>query len=194
MIATNMPRVIHQETFANVYSDMDVKLRSWLTLNSQVRYDVENRRFNETYHRLTLQPNNVWSATVSYRYLINNDQALVDPLILQSRSRETMPESAFEIPGHKTIQASLHYRLNENWAARVAERFEARDGTLEEQQYTIYRDLRSWTAALSLRIRQNHDVGAKNDFTIAVTFSLKAFPRFGLGSDTDQPQLLLGSG
>lgn len=193
-IATNIAHIIHQETFANVYSDMDLRLRSWLTLNSQLRYDVENRRFNEAYHRLTLQPNNVWSASLSYRYLINNDAALVDPLILQSRSRATMPESAFEIPGHKTIQASLHYRLNENWAARIAERFEARDGTLEEQQYTIYRDLRSWTAALSLRIRENHDAGRKEDFTIAVTFSLKAFPRFGLDSDTEQPQLLLGSG
>jgi LPS-assembly protein len=195
IIATNVPVRIHQERFANVFSDADFKLRSWLTLNSQVRYDVENHRFNETYHRITAQPNNVWSASLSYRYLINNDTALVDPLILQSHSREAMPESAFEIPGHKTITGSVHYRLNENWAARISERFEARDGTLEEQQYTVYRDLRSWTAALSFRIRQNREtVGRKEDFTIAVTFSLKAFPRFNLGSDTEQPQLLLGSG
>jgi hypothetical protein len=104
-----------------------------------------------------------------------------------------MPETAFEIPGHKTIGTSLRYRLNENWAARIEERFEARDGTWEEQQYTVYRDLRSWTAALSFRYTQNR-VGRRDDYTIAVTFSLKAFPRFNLNSDSEQPQLLLGSG
>jgi hypothetical protein len=97
------------------------------------------------------------------------------------------------VPGHKTITASFRYRLNENWAARITERYEARDGVFEEQQYTIYRDLRSWTAALSFRFGENPDA-RKHDFTVALTFSLKAFPRFGLGSDSEHPQFLLGSG
>jgi hypothetical protein len=185
---------IHQEYFANVYSEMDIRPRSWLAINSLLRYDVEGHRLNESFHEITVQPNNVWSASLSYRYLINNDPALVDPLILQlQHSAVPVPTEELNIPGHKTIQASAHYRLNENWAARIDERFEARDGTFEEQQYTIYRDLRSWTAALSFRLRENR-VGRRNDFTVALTFSLKAFPRFGLGSDTEHPQLLLGSG
>lgn len=185
---------IHQEYFANVYSEMDIRPRSWLVFNSLLRYDVEGRRFNETFNQITVQPNNVWSASLSYRYLINNDPALVNPLIQQlQHSAIPVPSQELEVPGHKTIQASMYYRLNENWAGHIAERFEARDGTFEEQQYTIYRDLRSWTAALSFRLRENR-VGRKNDFTVALTFSLKAFPRFGLGSDTEHPQLLLGSG
>ena len=157
---------------------------------------MENNRFNETLHQVTLQPNNVWSASLSYRYLINNDPGLVDPLVLQLQHSDTnpIPSQELEVPGHKTIQASAHYRLSENWAARISERFEGRDGTFEEQQYTIYRDLRSWTAALSFRFSQNRNAGRKNDFTVALTFSLKAFPRFGLGSDSEHPQLLLGSG
>lgn len=185
---------IHQEYFANVYSEMDIRPRSWLLFNSLLRYDVEGHRLNESYNAITVQPNSVWSASLSYRYLINNDPALVDPLILQlQHSAIPVPTEELEVPGHKTIQATVHYRLNENWATRIDERFEARDGTFEEQQYTIYRDLRSWTAALSFRFRENR-VGRRNDFTVALTFSLKAFPRFGLGSDTEHPQLLLGSG
>jgi LPS-assembly protein len=186
--------VIHQEQFANVYSDMDMKLRSWLWFNSQIRFDVGNNRFNETFHQITVQPNNVWSFNLSYRYLINNDPALQDPLFAQYRSATiAIPEQNLNVPGHKTITASVHYRLNENWGARATGRYEARDGTFEEQTYTIYRDLRSWTGALSLRFRENPDA-RRNDFTIAFTFSLKAFPRFGLGSDAEHPQLLLGSG
>jgi len=29
--------------------------------------------------------------------------------------------------------------------------------------------------------------GQPTDFTVALTFSLKAFPRFGMGSDSDRP-------
>ncbi|MGZ4974779.1 MAG: LPS-assembly protein LptD, partial [Limisphaerales bacterium] len=117
---------IHQETFANVFSDLDLRLRSWLVINSQIRYDVENNRFNETFHQVTVQPNNVWSASLSYRYLINNDPGLVDPLVLQLRNSDTnpIPSQELDVPGHKTIQASFHYRLNENWAARISQRFE----------------------------------------------------------------------
>jgi hypothetical protein len=85
----------------------------------------------------------------------------------------------------------LYLRLNENWATRIAQRFEARDGTLEEQYYTIYRDLRSWTAGLTFRIRDNRS--APSDFGVAVTFSLKAFPRLGSGREREAPSLLLGS-
>jgi len=65
-----------------------------------------------------------------------------------------------------------------------------RDGTLEEQYYTIYRDLRSWTTALTLRIRDNRS--GPTDISVALTASLKAFPRFGLGRDRARPEQLLG--
>ena len=85
---------------------------------------------------------------------------------------------------------SFYYRMNENWGTRISHHYEARDGTLEEQYYTVYRDLRSWTAALTFRVRDNRD--GTDDFTVALTFSLKAFPRFNLNSDRDKPSLLVG--
>jgi hypothetical protein len=81
--------------------------------------------------------------------------------------------------------------MNENWAFHASQHFEARDGRMEEQYYTLYRDLRSWTAALTFRIRDNRT--GPDDFTVAFTFSLKAHPRYGLGSDTVRPYSLLGS-
>jgi hypothetical protein len=72
----------------------------------------------------------------------------------------------------------------------MTHRFEARDGRLEEQFYTLYRDLRSWTTALTLRV---HDPAkGPMDVAVVVTFSLKAAPRFKLGDDTFRPSYLLG--
>jgi hypothetical protein len=160
-----------QETFADIYSDLDFQPRSWITLNSETRYDLNDRLWREANHTLTLTPNSAWSWSVGHRYL---------------RSDPTLgPDS-----GNNTILSSLYFRLSENWAARLMHRFEARDGTLEEQHYTVYRDFRSWTAGLTFRVRDSR-IGEK-DYGVAVTFSLKAIPRFKLGDDRDKPTLLLG--
>jgi hypothetical protein len=161
-----------QSTFADLYSDLDLKPRSWLTLSSETRYDLANDNLRQANHFLTLQPNITWSAAIGHRYL--NDDPALGPNY-----------------GNNLLLSRVYYRFNENWALRLAHHFEARDGTMEEQYYTLYRDLRSWTAALTLRLRENR-VG-RDDLTVAVTFSLKAFPRFGLGADTVSPAMLLGN-
>jgi lipopolysaccharide assembly outer membrane protein LptD (OstA) len=160
-----------QQTFSDLYSDLDFKPRSWLTLNSEIRFDLNQAEWNLANHTITLQPNSIWHWKVGHRYL-----------------REQPgygPTSANDL-----YLSSLFVRLNENWAVRLTHHFEARDSTMEEQYYTIYRDFRSWTGALTLRLRDNRDLG--EDWTIAFSFSLKAYPRFKLGEDRDKPSLLLG--
>ena len=162
-----------QGSFADIFSDLDLKPRSWLTFNSENRYDVDNGHWRLADHTATVQPNDVWSVRLGHRYLRSNDPAFSSEL------------------GNNLISSRIYYRFNENWGARLAHYFEARDGTLEEQYYTVYRDFRSWTAALTFRVRDNRL--CEDDFTVAVTFSLKAFPRFKMGQDRDTPSLLLGS-
>jgi lipopolysaccharide assembly outer membrane protein LptD (OstA) len=160
-----------QRTYGDVYSDIDFKPRSWLTFNSEVRYDINTTTWRMANHTATLEPNDWWSWKVGHRYLF----------ALPGEG----PES-----GNNLILSSLAFRLNENWAIRLRHHFEARDGTLEEQYYTVYRDFRSFTAALTVRLRDNR-IGS-DDFTIAISISLKAFPRFHLNQDRDEPSLLLG--
>src|SRR5205823_2723956 len=95
-LTNNLRHTIHQGRFANLFSDLDLRPRSWLTLNSQIRFDVESGNFREAYHAVTVQPNNVWSASVSYRYLANNDPALVDPFLLQYRNPAGVPSTFFD--------------------------------------------------------------------------------------------------
>jgi hypothetical protein len=126
-------------------------------------------KFREANHTVTVQPNDVWSVSLGHRY------------------RMDTPELG---QGNNIIAGTLYYRLNENWGVRISEHFEARDGTLEYQYYTIYRDFRSWTGALTLRIRDDRD--GPNDYTVAFTFSLKAFPRYSVGDDAVRPMRLIG--
>jgi hypothetical protein len=61
---------------------------------------------------------------------------------------------------------------------------------LQEQDYAIYRDLRSWTVALTFRERD--DLVNGRDYSVAFTFSLKAHPRMALGQDTVNHSSLFG--
>lgn len=160
-----------QTTFADFYSDFDLRPRSWLTLSSETRTDVEDGLLRYANHSLTLTPNDVWSASLGHLYVRD------DP--------DFGPDS-----GTSFIRSSIYYRLNENWAWRMTHHYEAHDWTMEEQYYTIYRDLRNWTSALTFRVRDRGS--GVTEYTIAITFSLKAFPRYGLGHDRLEHSLLLG--
>ena len=159
-----------QNTFSDIYSDLDLKPFSWLVLSSETRYDLDAKRFREANHSLTLTPGDRWSYTFGHRFL-----------------REVPalgPDS-----GNNLFYSSIYYRLSENWAAHARHYFEARDGVLQEQQYTLYRDMRSFTAGLSFRVRES-STGTK-DYTVAVTASFKSFPRFHVGEDANKPSVLL---
>jgi LPS-assembly protein len=163
-----------QGHFADLYSDLVLRPRSWISFESLTRYDVEDGHWRLSLHTLSIEPNEIWSYSISHWYLRDDPQ----------------PWPFGFGQGNNLIISSLFLRFNENWGFRATQHFEARDGRMEEQYYTVYRDLRSWTAALTFRVRDNRT--GPNDYTIAFTFSLKAAPRFGLGSDTARPYPLLG--
>ena len=162
-----------QSSFADIFSDFDFKPRTWLTFTSENRIDVAGGRWRLADHHVTVEPNNQWSLSLGHRYL---------------RSDPALGTNGF---GNNLIRTIVHYRINENWGLRAAHQFEARDGTMEEQAYSLYHDFRSWTGALTLRLRDSRN--GREDFTIGFTFSLKAFPRFKLNGDRETPSLLLGS-
>ena len=164
--------------FTDLYSVMDLRPRSWITFNSTTVYDLPDHRWREAIERVFIQPSTALSLSASYYYLMNND-----PELQAFRGQS--------LPGHNLIDLSLYYRFNENWGAHIAERFEAQNGTMQQQIYSLYRDLRSWTAALTFRVTQGP--GQPTDFTAGITLSLKAFPRYKLSADSDRPGQVLES-
>ena len=76
-----------------------------------------------------------------------------------------------------TVSMDIFYRMNEHWQMEALEQFEATTGRLQNQQYTVYRDLDSWLLALSL---SDSEINGVNNESIFFTLTLKAFPQFEL--------------
>jgi len=159
-----------QRTLSDIYSDLSLRPRTWLILGSTTRYNIDQGQFNLAEHHVTLQPNNTWNWSLGHTYL---------------RSGTIFGT------GDNLFSSVYFYRLNENWGTRLAHYFDANSGRLQEQDYTFYRDMRSWTAALTLRALSN--VGKAVDYGVAFSFSFKSFPRYGLGADTVHSAELLGN-
>jgi hypothetical protein len=160
-----------QTTFNDLYSGLTFRPRSWLALESQMRYGIDDGHLHLAFHQLTFTPNERWSWGIGHWYLRQN--------FFGNGSG-----------GDNFITSTLFYRLNDNWGLRAAHNFNAQDGRLQEQFYTLYRDLRSWTAALTFRVTDN-GLGPE-DFTIAFSFSLKATPKTHVGGDAVSPYHLVG--
>ena len=157
-----------QTTFSDLYSDLTLNPRTWLSLQSQTRYDIQHGDLRMSVTTLTLRPGKTWSWTLGQVYL--RDDFTPSPTALG--------------PGENVFTSSFLYRLNENWGLRASHYFDASTGTLREQDYAIVRDLRSWTAALTFLVRNNP--GTPQDFTVAFTLWLKAYPKSGRGPEAGQ--------
>ena len=165
---TNFIFLQPQKTFNDLYSKLSFRPRPWITLESQLRYDIDAGELNMTFHQLAFTPNDRWSWGVGHWYL----------------------RSAFLGTGENFITSTMFYRLNDNWGLRATHDFDAQSGRLQGQYYTLYRDFRSWTGAVTFRVQDN-GVGP-TDYTVAFTFSLKANPHYHLGQDTVEPDHLVG--
>ena len=159
-----------QQTFSDLYSDLEFKPRSWLILESKFREDVQNGNINFAFDQLTFSPGERWSWGIGYWYIRSGFDGFT--------------QSA------DSVTSTMYYRFDDNWGVRMGDYFNAENGTLQEQIYTIYRDMRSWTCAVNFRVINNNT--GPTDVGYYFTFSLKAMPSQALGQDTADPSNLLG--
>jgi lipopolysaccharide assembly outer membrane protein LptD (OstA) len=172
MLDWRLDPMLGQNHLNDLYTAIAFKPRSWLIAESQTRYDLENGRLNLSFQQLTFAPNDRWSWGIGYWYLRGG----------------TWGNSAWTQNDFITSTAFL--RLSDNWGARMTHNYNVVTGRLQEQFYTLYRDLRSLTAALTFRVTD--DVGVQPDYTIAIVLSLKASPATGLGEDAVNRTRLVG--
>jgi LPS-assembly protein len=161
-----------QSDLNDLYSVFKFRPRSWLTADSEIRYDLDRGDVKLALHQLTFSPNDRWSWGIGHWYL-SDDAA-----------------NNFAAGQNNYIRSTLFYRVNDNWALRATHNYDAQSGHLQEQFYTLYRDLRSFTAALTFRVVD--DVNGSTDFTVAFALSLKASPSTSIGDDTVNPYRLVG--
>jgi len=163
-----------QRTYGDLYSDLSFLPRSWIRLDSQTRLDLNTGNWRMLLHTLTLSPSDTWSWTLGHFYLRDDF----------SDSPTAWGE------GDNVFTSAFFFRLNENWSTRMVHHYDIRSGRLQEQYYSLYRDMRSWTAAITGGVRDNGE-GPK-DYSLVFTFSFKAKPKYGVGGDSVRPYSMLG--
>jgi LPS-assembly protein len=161
-----------QNTLNDLYSSFAFKPRTWLTAESETRYDINGGNLNMSFQQLTFAPSDRWSWGLGYWYLRGG-----------TWGNSTWTEN-------QTVTSSFYVRVGDNWGARVTQNYNVVIERLQDQQFTIYRDLRSWTSALTLRVANNE--GGPADVTVAVMFSLKASPSMQMGEDVANRYRLVG--
>jgi hypothetical protein len=162
----------NQSRFNDLYSALAFRPRSWLTAESQNRVDINYGKLNMAFEQLTFSPNDRWSWGLGYWYLRGGQWG-----------NSTWAEN-------NNISSTLFLRFGDNWGLRMTHHYNAVTSRLQEQFYTLYRDLRSWTSALTFRVANN--VGQKVDFTVAFSLSLKAAPSMDVGEDVANRYRLVG--
>lgn len=146
--------------YSNFFNNLRFTPLPWMsfTVNSQVPAFAKG--FTEVDTLASVQPLSNVQLTVGHRYLNGN------PFFQNS--------SLFVVGGY--------YRINDNWGFGVQEQYEATTHILEEQRYSIYRDLSAWVASFGGVIRDNSGV---NEYGVLFTITLKAFPKIGFDLNFD---------
>ena len=110
------------------------------------------------------------------RWSLNNRALVVVGHRNSNPSAEVAP--IYEAAGIVSINAGAaapEVTQGHPWAFRVIERVDVSRGSLDEQEYTLYRDLHCWAISFGFRYR-SEEVG-QDEAQFWVVFSLKAFPQ-----------------
>jgi LPS-assembly protein len=159
-VDVNFDNSYDRTPYSNLFNKLRFTPLPWMSLviNSQV--PAFDKGFTEVNTNVVVQPVANLQVSVGHRYLNS------DPFFKNS--------SLFVLGGY--------CRLDDNWGVGMQEQYEAVTHTLEEQRYSVYRDLTSWVASLGAVVRDN---GSVKEYGVLLTFTLKAFPKLGLNLNFD---------
>jgi LPS-assembly protein len=146
--------------YSNFFNNIRFTPLPWVSLSVNSQVPAFSKGFTEVNTIASVQPLANLQLSVGHRYLNDN------PFFLNS--------SLFLVGGY--------YRIDDNWGIGAQEQYEAITKTLEEQRYSIYRDLSSWVASFGGVIRDNNGV---KEYGVLFTITLKAFPKFGFDLNFD---------
>src|SRR6266568_4037396 len=147
----NFDNPFDRTPYSNFFNNIRFTPLPWATLSINSQVPAFDKGFTEVDTTVIVQPIANLQLSVAHRYLNGN------PFFDNS--------SLFVVGGY--------YRLDENWGLGVQEQYEEATGVLEQQRYSVYRDLTNWVASFGAVIRDNAGV---KEYGVLFTVTLKAFP------------------
>jgi hypothetical protein len=159
-VDVNFDNPYDRTSYSNLFNKLRFTPLPWVSLVVNSQIPAFDKGFTEINTNVVFQPIANLQVSAGHRYLNS------DPFFKNS--------SLFVIGGY--------YRLDDNWGVGFQEQYEAVTHTLEQQRYSIYRDLTSWVASFGAVVRDN---GGVKEYGVLLTFTLKAFPKIGLDFNFD---------
>ncbi len=156
----NFDNPFDRTQYSNLVNRLSFTPVPWASFGIQSQVPVFDKGFTEINTSVSVQPVANLQISFAHRYLNNA------PFFDNS--------SLYVFSGY--------YRINDNWGVGVSEQYEGTTGVLEQQRYSIYRDLTSWVASVGAIIRDN---GGVKEYGVLLTFTLKALPKFSFDLNFD---------
>jgi LPS-assembly protein len=150
--------VTENQSYSNVFSDLQINPAPWLSFHSFGSLDVTGNSYNEFNNVVTWQPIPALQLSAGNRF--------IDDSVL--------------FPNSNLLTFSAFYRLNEHWQFFANYAYDSEFGILQEQRYTIYRDLSAWQAAFTFAQREINE--QNTELVFFLTLTLKAFPKLSLST------------
>jgi len=157
----NFDNPYDRRTYSNFFNKLRFTPLPWASLSIDSQIPAFSSGFTEVNTTISVQPMANLQLNAGHRYLNDN------PFFEHS--------SLFVVGGY--------YRVTDNWGFGFQEQYEGTVGIFQEQRYAIYRDLTNWVASFGAVVRDN--TGSKKEYGVLLTFSLKAFPKFGFDLNFD---------
>jgi hypothetical protein len=148
---------------SNFYNELFWRPVPWITLRSDLQLPITSGvgSFTEVNNSVIWMPSKNTSLEFGHQYIADH------PFFQDS----------------SLVYTRFFARLTENYGFNMNHIYEADDGTMQFQSYSLSRDLSSWVASLGIMARDNQN-GA-SDYGILLTFTLKDFPQFNFDLDID---------
>lgn len=148
--------------FSNLYQDIEWSPVPWtrLIVGAQLPVFGGDQDFSEINTRVAFMPTDYLEFEVGHRLLSDH------PFFQDSN----------------LVDLRMYARINEDWGFSIWERYEVDDSTLEVQQYSVHKDLRSWVASLGAVIRDNR---GEQEYGFLFSLTLKDFPSVRVPVDFD---------
>ncbi len=156
----NIDNPFDRTQFSNVFNKLTFTPVPWATLVIDSQLPLLDKGFTEVDTSIRFQPTANSQITVGHRYLSDN------PFFLNS--------SLYTLGGY--------YRIDDNWGVGAYGVYEANSNIVEQQRYSVYRDLTSWVASVGAIVANN---GSVKEYGVLLTFTLKAFPKFNFDLNFD---------
>jgi hypothetical protein len=156
----NFDNPFDRTPYSNLFNRLNFTPLPWMSFGIAAQVPAFDKGFTEINTNVNIQPISNLQISFAHRYLNNA------PFFVNS--------SLYVLSGY--------YRINDNWGVGLSEQYEGTTGVLEQQRYSVYRDLTSWVASVGAIIRDN---GGVKEYGVLLTFTLKALPKFSFDLNFD---------